>query len=82
MFILYSAVPLVYAQYNFSNGQIGTTFVTVIIGAFFGVFLARWQDGLYQRDGAKTALGRAPPESRLYAACVSFFMSSRSGVTR
>ncbi|KZP12848.1 MFS general substrate transporter [Athelia psychrophila] len=70
VFILYSAVPLIYAQYNFSYGQTGTTFVTVIIGAFFGVFLARWQDRLYQRDGAKTALGRAPPESRLYAACI------------
>ncbi|KZP13901.1 MFS general substrate transporter, partial [Athelia psychrophila] len=70
VFILYSAVPLIYVQYNFSYGQTGTTFVTVIVGNFFGVFLARWQDRLYQRDGEKTALGRAPPESRLYAACI------------
>ncbi|KAF7974621.1 hypothetical protein HWV62_11598 [Athelia sp. TMB] len=70
VFILYSSVPLIFAQYGFSSGQTGSTFVTVIIGAVFGVLAARVQDRLYQRDGAKTALGRAPPESRLYAACV------------
>lgn len=71
VFLLFGSIPLVYQQYGFSVGETGTVLVTVIIGAFLGVFAARWQDHLYQRDARKTPHGRAPPESRLYGACVS-----------
>lgn len=73
VFLLYSSVPLIYAQYNFSPGETGTVFLTGIVGAFFGVFAARWQDRLYQRDAERTVLGIAAPESRLYAARVGLF---------
>jgi hypothetical protein len=46
--------------------------VTAVVGAFFGTFAAMWQDRLYHRDGKLTPHGRAPPESRLYGACVSY----------
>jgi hypothetical protein len=45
--------------------------VTGIIGAFFGTFATIWQDHLYNQDGKRAPNGRAPPESRLYGACVS-----------
>lgn len=70
MFLLFSSVPLVYRQYNFNEGQIGSVFSTTIIGAVLGLFAARYQDHLYDCDAKKTPHGRAPPESRLYAACV------------
>lgn len=70
-FLLFASIPLVYQQYGFSVGETGSVMVTVIIGAFLGVFAARWQDYLYQRDARKTPHGRGPPESRLYGACVS-----------
>jgi hypothetical protein len=71
VFLLFSSIPLVYEQYGFSVGETGCVLVTVIIGALFGMFAARWQDRLYHRDGKLTPHGRAPPESRLYGACVS-----------
>ncbi|KII84153.1 hypothetical protein PLICRDRAFT_46519 [Plicaturopsis crispa FD-325 SS-3] len=70
VFILFSAVPLIYEQYGFTVGQTGSVFATTIIGAILGTFAARYQDHLYDRDAKKTAHGRAPPESRLYAASV------------
>ncbi|KIM74413.1 hypothetical protein PILCRDRAFT_828255 [Piloderma croceum F 1598] len=70
VFLLFSSVPLVYKQYGFSIGETGSVMVTAVIGAFFGTFAAMWQDHLYHRDGKLTPHGRAPPESRLYGACV------------
>ena len=81
IFLLFSAVPLVYAQYGFSLGETGSIFITMMVGAFFGAFAARWQDHLYDRDGKRTPHGRAPPESRLYGACVSPLTFSTVGLT-
>lgn len=75
VFLLFSSVPLIYAQYNFSVGEIGSIFITAVIGDFLGLFTARWQDNLYNRDSKRSPHGRAPPESRLYGACVSSFVT-------
>jgi heme/copper-type cytochrome/quinol oxidase subunit 3 len=74
VYLLFSSIPLVYAQYNFSVGETGTILVTVIIGAILGIFAAKWQDHLYHQDARRTPHGRAPPESRLYGACVSVWL--------
>lgn len=70
MFLLYSAVPLVYTQYNFSAGLKGTVFIAVILGASLGAIASHFQDRLYTRDAKRAPGGRAAPESRLYGACV------------
>lgn len=75
VYLLFSSIPLVYAQYNFSVGETGSILTTVIIGALLGTFAAKWQDHLYHRDARQTSHGRAPPESRLYGACVSVWAS-------
>lgn len=74
VYLLFSSIPLVYAQYNFSVGETGSILITVIIGALLGTFAAKWQDHLYHQDARRTPHGRAPPESRLYGACVSVFV--------
>ena len=71
VYLLFSSVPLVYAQYNFSVGEKGSILTAAVVGALFGVFAAKWQDNLYDRDARRTPHGRAPPESRLYGARVS-----------
>lgn len=77
VYLLFSSIPLVYAQYNFSVGETGSILVTVIIGAILGIFAAKWQDHLYHQDARRTLHGRAPPESRLYGACVSVWLELR-----
>lgn len=74
IYILYACIPLVYSQYDFSTGEKGSVFVTTIIGVLLGMFAGRWQDHLYHRDAKKTLHRTAPPESRLYGACVSLLL--------
>lgn len=67
----FSSVNQTFADvYGFSQGQQGLVFVAFLVGASVGALFTQWSDKLYQRDAKKEPNGKAPPESRLYAACV------------
>jgi len=70
VFLTFVSVPLIFAEYNWSTGPEGLIFLTIIIGAAIGVLVNRIQDSLFRRDAAKTIVHIAPPESRLYMACI------------
>lgn len=67
---MFSSIPLVYAQYGFSTGETGSVLICAILASVFGFFLGSWQDKMYTRDARRSVSGHAPPESRLYGACV------------
>ncbi|KAF4576949.1 hypothetical protein EYR36_004933 [Pleurotus pulmonarius] len=50
--------------HNFNQGQIGTTFVSMVIGTFFGFITIRYQERLYKKHYPKRDM-----EARLYTAC-------------
>ena len=67
--MFYVSIPIVFQKYDFGVGAQGTVLVTSVIGSIIGFALARYQDHLYDRDAARSELGRPPPESRLYMSC-------------
>lgn len=72
IYLLFHSLSLIYDQYDFSTGQTGTVFCASIVGTSISMVMAKWQDHMYIRDKKRAPSGRAPPESRLYGACVSF----------
>ncbi|KAF7422811.1 hypothetical protein PC9H_010970 [Pleurotus ostreatus] len=50
--------------HNFNQGQIGTTFVSMVIGTLFGFITIRYQERLYKKHYPKQDM-----EARLYTAC-------------
>ncbi|PFH53230.1 hypothetical protein AMATHDRAFT_1307 [Amanita thiersii Skay4041] len=67
---LIASIPLVVQTvYGFSIGDVGTTFVSMVIGSFFGFFMNLKQEALYRNNYSKRG-----PEARLYGACVAAIM--------
>ncbi|KAF4570112.1 hypothetical protein EYR36_009918 [Pleurotus pulmonarius] len=67
--VLESMATVFGTLHNFNQGQIGTTFVSMVIGTFLGFVTTRYQERLYTKYYPKRGV-----EARLYSACLAAFL--------
>jgi hypothetical protein len=68
LYILFNGFPIVFrGNHGFNLQQAGLSFLGIGVGIVAGVLSQPIWRRLYERDCARSADGKAPPESRLYS---------------
>ncbi|KAF9461065.1 MFS polyamine transporter [Collybia nuda] len=64
-FCILTSIPSVFRElHGFNTGQLGTAYLSILLGSTIGLITNLYQEKLYQRDFAKRG-----PEARLHTAC-------------
>lgn len=74
MYLGMSSTLLVFGQYGWSYGILGTVQVTTILGGILGLLTSYHQEKLYARACRRSPTGQARPEARLYWAVIGAFV--------
>jgi hypothetical protein len=68
LYLLFNGFPIVFrGNHGFNLQESGMTFLGIGVGIVVGVLTQPIWRRLYERDCARSADGKAPPESRLYS---------------
>ena len=71
LYMLFAAFPIVYQEYRgWSQGIGGLAFLGVMVGMFFAIAYAIYDNTRYIKAGEKDPSGFAPPEARLPVCCI------------